>query len=99
LGEHRPGELKRESAQAKAERILRGELKRLGWTEGHLKRRAKSDPAKLTSAARLRRETALTLRELAARLALGTRKRLNAKLNGWKKANPPTAAGILCHNV
>jgi len=31
LGEHHAGELKRESAESKAERIIREELKRLKW--------------------------------------------------------------------
>ena len=87
LGEHHAGELKRESAGAKAERIVREELKRLGWGEGELKRRQKSDPTKLALAARLRRETLLTLPMIAARLHLGTWKSLNAKLYQWKKTN------------
>ena len=33
LGENHSGELRRETAQAKAERIMSEELKRLGWKE------------------------------------------------------------------
>jgi hypothetical protein len=52
-----------------------------------LSRRLKSDPAKLAIAARLRRETPLSLPWIAARLQAGTWKSLNAKLHRWKKAN------------
>ena len=44
-------------AEAKAERIIAEELKRLKWKEGELKRRQKGDADKLAIAARLRRET------------------------------------------
>ena len=87
LGQHHSGELKRESAEAKAERILREELKRLRWREGQLPKRLKSDPAKLAMAARLRRETTLPLPWIAARLHMGTWKSLHAKLHRWRKAN------------
>jgi REP element-mobilizing transposase RayT len=87
LGEHHSGELRRESAEAKAERIIREDVKRLGWSEGELGQRPKSDPAKLAMAARLRRETTLALPWIAARLHMGTWKSLNAKLYRWRKAN------------
>jgi len=87
LGEHHSGELKRESAEAKAERIIREELKRLCWTEADLKLRAKSDPAKLPLAARVRRETTLTLGAIAVRLQMGSRKSFSAKLHRWRKAH------------
>jgi hypothetical protein len=87
LGEHHAGELKRESAEFKAERIIQEELKRLRWNAGELGRRLKSDPAKLAIAARLRRETTLSLPWIAARLQAGTWKSLNAKLHRWRKAN------------
>jgi hypothetical protein len=51
LGEHHAGALKQESAEAKAERIIREELRRLGWRERDLQERPKSDPAKLALAA------------------------------------------------
>src|SRR6266705_3997924 len=86
LGEHHSGELKRESAAAKADRIVREELKRLGWTELALKERAKGDPSKLAVAARLPRETTLTIRQMANRLHAGSWKHLNAKLHHWRKA-------------
>ena len=79
--------MKRESAEAKAERIIGEELKRLGWSEADLSQQPKSAPAKLALAARLRRETTLTLPWLAARLHLGTWKSFSAKLHRWRKAN------------
>ena len=87
LGEHHSGELKRESAEAKAERIIREDIKRLGWSPGDLSQRPKSDPAKLALASRLRRETTLPLKAIAARLHMGTWKSLNAKLYRWRKTN------------
>ena len=85
LGDHHSGELKRETAQAKAERIIGEELKKRRWTEADLKQRAKSDPEKLALAARLRRETTLTMAQVAARLHLGSWKSFAAKLRRWKK--------------
>jgi hypothetical protein len=80
LGEQHPGELRRESAHAKAERILGEERQRLGWEETELKARAKGDPAKLAIAVRLRRETTLTVKELGQRLHMGSWKSLHNKL-------------------
>jgi REP element-mobilizing transposase RayT len=87
LGENHSGELRRESAESKAERIIGEELKRLGWREGELARRRKSDPGKLAMAARLRRETAVTLPWIAQRLQAGTWKSLTPKLRRWRKAH------------
>jgi len=87
LGDHHAGELKRESAEAKAGRIIAEELKRLGWRPGDLSDRPKSDPAKLALAARLRRETTLPLPQIAASLHAGPWKSLNAKLHRWRKTN------------
>jgi hypothetical protein len=51
LGEHHSGQLRRESAEAKAERIIRQEVKCQGWSEREPGERAESDPAKLAMAA------------------------------------------------
>ena len=59
LGGNHAGELQRQAADAKAERILAEELQRNGWSERDLLARRKKDPAKLAIAARLRRETTL----------------------------------------
>jgi hypothetical protein len=60
-----------ESAHAKAERILREELERLGWGVQDLEQRRKGDGRKLMIAARLRRETTMTLAWIAERLRMG----------------------------
>jgi putative transposase len=83
LGEHHSGELRRESAQAKGERIVAEELRRRGWTEKDLKERPKSDAGKLAIAARLRKETTLSIKSLAGRVQLGTSKSANARLHQW----------------
>lgn len=79
--------LKGESAEAKAERIIREELKRRRWSPRELSKRLKSDSAKLALAARLRRQTTVTIPWIAARLHAGTWKSLNANLYRWKKTN------------
>jgi len=80
LGEHHSGQLRHESAEAKAERIIAQELKRLNWGERNLKAHRKNDPQKLALAARLRRETTLTIRQIAQRLQMGSWKSLNNHL-------------------
>ena len=91
LREDHDGALRLETAQAKAERIIEEELDRLGWKESDLACRRKNDPAKLALAARLRRETTLTLKSIAARAGLGSSKSANVKLHVWMRANPPSA--------
>jgi len=83
LGESHAGELRRESAEVRAERIIAEELGRLGWSEAQLREWRKSDAAKLALAARLRRETTLTVGWIANRLHLGTRKSAAVKLHRW----------------
>ena len=61
-----------EVAQAKAGRIITEELRRLGWQEADLVWRRKRDPGKLQIGVRLRKETTLSVKEIAARLHLGT---------------------------
>jgi putative transposase len=90
LGEHHSGEMRRETAQAKAERIVAEELRRLGWNETELAGRRKSHPAKLALAARLRQETTLSIKEIAARVHLGTSKSANARLHQWMGQAAPS---------
>ena len=87
LGEHHSGAMRRESEWARAEAIIAGELERLGWKEAELKRRPKSDAAKMALAAQLRSATTLTLGDIAQRLHMGTRKTLSNKLHHWGKKN------------
>jgi hypothetical protein len=91
LGEHHAGELRRESAEVKAERIVAEELKRLGWNAGDLASRRKSDPGKLGLAARLRQETTLTLKAIARRVQLGTSRSAHVRWHEWIKSSAATA--------
>ncbi len=86
-GESIGGGLRQETAINKADRIVAEELKRLKWTEQDLMRRRKSDPGKLWIAARLRRETILSLKRITTRVGLGSSKSANAKLHAWMQAN------------
>jgi REP element-mobilizing transposase RayT len=67
----------RESAEQKAQRIIREELQKLGWWDSDLPRRRKGDPKKLKMALRLRRETTMTLSWIAQRLHMGTKTHLS----------------------
>jgi hypothetical protein len=74
LGENHSGELHRETAEQKSNRILAEELSRRGWTESDLAARRRSDPDKLAIAVRLRNETTLPVKWIAARVQIGTAK-------------------------
>ena len=74
---------RRETSQAKAERVVGEESRRLGWHEGDLTRRPKGDLEKMALAARLRRETTLTIQQIAQRVHLGTSRSANARLHVW----------------
>jgi len=97
MGEHHAGALRQESAAAKAERIIREELKHRGWKETDLAGRRKSDPGKLALAARSRKETTLPLKWIAGRVRLGTSKSANAKLHLWMRANRTAADAGASH--
>jgi REP element-mobilizing transposase RayT len=88
LGQHHCGELHRQAAEAKAERIIKEEMRRRGWKELDLKERRRNDPDKLEMAARLRRETTLTIRDISARVHLGTSKGANRNLHDLKRGQP-----------
>ncbi len=87
LGEHHAGELRHEQAEGRAERIIAEELQRLGWSESQLAAQRKSAAGKLVLAARLRQETTMPLKWIAARVGLGTSKSANSKLHRWMKEN------------
>src|ERR1035441_5578209 len=74
FGESHSGELHRETAEQRADRIVAEELARRGWQESELATRRRSDPGKLASAARLRSETTLPIKWIAARVQSGTAK-------------------------
>ena len=73
-GESHSGELHRETAEQRANRIIAEELARKGWQESELAARRRRDPGKLTSAARLRSEPTLPIQWIAARVQIGTAK-------------------------
>jgi hypothetical protein len=93
LGEHHAGELHFAMEEAKAQRILTEEFERHGWGRKDLARRRKNDPIKLEIAARLRRETTLTLKAIAARVCLGSSKSANATLHRYMVQGPKTTKG------
>jgi REP element-mobilizing transposase RayT len=88
------GQLRQETAETKAERIIAEELQRLGWTNADLAQRLKGDPAKMAIASRLRGETVLTMEWIAKRLSLGTAKSVRPRLQKWRNANLRDKAGL-----
>ena len=88
LGQNHSGAMRRESEIAQAEAIIAQELRRNKWDESKLPQTRKNHPIKLALAGRLRRETTLTLQNIAVRLHMGTRQTLNANLHRWQRANP-----------
>jgi REP element-mobilizing transposase RayT len=88
LSDNHPGSARLESAAAKAERLIAQELARLGWTPEDLLQRAKSDPLKLALAGKLRRETILSIKQIAERLSLGKPKGAKSNLHKWMTGQP-----------
>ena len=86
--------LRHAGAQARAERIRGEELRRLGWTEADLTVRHKSNPDKLAIAARLRRETTLSLKAITHRVGWGTSKGAHATLHRWMQEKGQTAKPV-----
>ena len=99
LGEHHAGDLHRENAAGRAERIIAEELQRLGWSEADLISQPKNASGKLDLAARLRRETTMPVKWIAARAHLGTSKSANSKLHLWMKNNSPPPANSVITSV
>lgn len=83
VGENHPGQIRLETAETKAERIVAEELARLGWAEKDLLARQRSHPAKLALAARLRQETTLSVKQIAERLHLGQPKGARTNLHKY----------------
>jgi putative transposase len=77
IGEHHYGEERAESDLEQAERVVRRELEKLGWTERDLMLLAKGDARKVKLALRLRAETTATVKWIAQRLKMGTATYLN----------------------
>ena len=74
LGESHSGELPRETAEQRANRIIAEELARRGWQESEWATRRRSDPGKLAIAAWRRSETTLPIKWIAGRVQSGTTK-------------------------
>jgi REP-associated tyrosine transposase len=87
-GEWHYGEELRESAEERAERIVKAELKRKGWVERELKVRRKGDKFKVQLARRLQTETTVPLKWISQRLCMGTRGHL-AHLLYWQNRKKP----------
>jgi len=90
-GEPYRADARRETTEAKARRLLNEELAKLGWTKAELAGRAKGDARKLRIARRLRAETAVTLKWIAAELQMGTWTHVANRLsdNSTKPNNQP----------
>jgi REP element-mobilizing transposase RayT len=85
MGAKHYGAERLQTAQEKAERIVREELRRFKWRETELRKRAKGDRWKVKLAVRLRAETTVTVKWIAQRLAMGTTGYLNDRLYRWRK--------------
>ena len=90
------GELHRETAEQRANRIISPELSRQGWEESDLATRRRSDPGKVAIAARLRKETTLPIKWIAARVQIGTAKGAKSVLHhlAHRQHQGNTAAGL-----
>jgi REP element-mobilizing transposase RayT len=94
VGENHHVEIRRETAEEKARRILSEELDKLDWTESDLAGRAKDDARKVRIAQRLRAETSVTLKWIAQHLRMGTwthvadrLQHVNSKTNNQNELN------------
>jgi hypothetical protein len=72
IGATNYGTERRETEETKAQRLVRGEMDRLGWTDEELRGATKGDKRKVRMAAPLRRETTMRVKWIAARLAMGS---------------------------
>ncbi|HUJ72301.1 MAG TPA: transposase [Verrucomicrobiae bacterium] len=85
-GESHLASYRHDTDAAHAERMVRDELQRRGWKEPDLQRRPKGDPEKVRIASRLRRETTMTLKWIAARLNMGTWTHVSNRLSQRKRS-------------
>jgi len=80
------GELVREAAEARAERLVLEGLKRLKWREEELMRLRKGDKGKVGLALEMRRHTTMPMAWIAKRLRMGSAGYLKWLLSQAKKA-------------
>jgi putative transposase len=66
------GAERREAQEAAARRLVRQEMERLGWNQGALRAARKGDERKVRMAARLRKETTMSLKWIAQQLEMGS---------------------------
>lgn len=85
----RHGAVPPEVAVRAGDRIVAEELARLGWTEAELAKHPKAAPEKIEIAARLRRETVLSLRWIAGRLQAGSPYTLRNALQAKGRTSSP----------
>ncbi|MSU37149.1 MAG: transposase [Pedosphaera sp.] len=72
IGATHYGAERRETETFKAQRLVKEEMQRMKWKESELPKVTKGDKRKVAIAARLRRETTMTLKWIADRLAMGS---------------------------
>jgi REP element-mobilizing transposase RayT len=85
LGASHYGAERREEQEAKASRLLREEMARLGWDAAALRQAGKGDERKVRMAARLRKETTMSLKWVAQHLAMGSWTHVSNLLAARKK--------------
>jgi hypothetical protein len=91
VGAQHDGTERQESGAAKAERLVREELAKLGWAEADLAQRRKGDPGKVRMARRVRQETTMTLKWIADRLQMGVWTHVSNLLRAEQKAGAKRA--------
>ncbi|MCG3148107.1 MAG: hypothetical protein PCFJNLEI_01549 [Verrucomicrobiae bacterium] len=85
VGEQHAAGHRHETSEAHGERLVQEELKRRGWSEAELKRRAKGDAQKVQIARRLRAETTMSLKWIAARLQMDVWTHVSDRLSQAKE--------------
>ena len=84
LREHHGGKEKLETDLERARRVVASELARSGWTTTQLATERKGHAVKVAIAQRLREETTMSLKWIAAELHMGTWTHLNRLLHKAK---------------
>jgi hypothetical protein len=82
-----------EAEEAKAERIVKEELKKLGWKEKDLALRRKGNSEKVRVARLLRQHTTMTAGWIAKRLQMGVPGHLTHLLYWGKRGQPKKKSG------
>ena len=88
VGPSHYGAERQETGLQKAERVVEKEIERLGWDENDLRARRKGHRSKVMLARRLRQETTMSLKWIAARLQMGTWTYVSNLLNEPTETQP-----------